>query len=174
MIDKLAVILRSDTCETFAFRLRYSELLESFLYVVRNVIPVALHTLFRTDICYDSVHVKTAYIGSPLRHFRPVVYFKRAEPELRHPCVVSLFGRYLAYYIGCYAAVEKAALVLFIAEIVERAVDIRDLCFFFHPAPPSYILFKAVRGYFVYQLRTALDGYLTVGNDMCFVNGQSF
>ena len=54
------------------------------------------------------------------------------QAEVGHPLGIALFRGYLAYYLGGYAAFEKVVLVFLVAEIIQRAVYIGNLCFFFH------------------------------------------
>ncbi len=76
VVYKLRVILRTYSCKRLVLRLRNSELYESVLYILRNVLPAAGHFGLRAHIGRYVFYMKPCYVRSPFRLAQPVICVK--------------------------------------------------------------------------------------------------
>ena len=118
VVNQLAVILCTDTCERFSFRLRDAKVLKRLFYILGHIVPVGVHTAFLPDVCDYFVHIKLFYGRTPVDHIGLVVNIQRVQAQFTHPVGITLFLRDLVDYLRCKSAAQKAALVLFKPEIV--------------------------------------------------------
>ena len=59
VVDKLAVILRTDAGKALALRLRNAQLFKGAFNIVGHIVPVGIHAAFRADIGHDVVEIQS-------------------------------------------------------------------------------------------------------------------
>ena len=131
VIYKLGVVLRTHACERLALRLRNTEPLKGFLDVVRHIFPVVAHFCVGADIGRDMSHIQAIDGGTPIGNFHFVINLEGFETELLHPYRVVLFFGELFHYLRCQTGFHAVCVVLLVTDIVDTAVHILHIGFFF-------------------------------------------
>ena len=132
VIHELGIVLCADAGERFALRLRDAETLESIFNILRDVLPVAFHVGLGTDVCCNVIHVQPLDGRAPIRDRHLVIDLQRLQPELLHPDRIALFLREPVDDLRCQALLHAIGIVLFVADVIDAAVNVRDLTFFLH------------------------------------------
>ena len=127
VIDELGVVLRAHAGEVAALGLGDAQTLERVLDVVGHGLPVMLLIGVGLDVGDDVVHVEALDRGAPRRVGKTVEDFKRFETQLEHPLRLVLLGADLAHDVGRDTGFETLETLLAISEVIEAAVDVRDL-----------------------------------------------
>ena len=79
------------------------------------------------DVGDDVIHVQALDGGAPRRVGEAVEDLEGLEAQVEHPLRLVLLGADLAHDVGRDAGVEALETLLAIGEVVEAAVDVRDL-----------------------------------------------
>ena len=132
VIHELGVVLRADAGKRFALRLRDAETLKGVFNVLRDVLPVAFHVGLGTDVCCNVIHVQPLDGRPPVRNRHLVIDLQRLQPELLHPDRIALFLREPVDDLRRQALLHAIGIVLFVADVIDAAVNVRDLTFFLH------------------------------------------
>ena len=132
VVHELRIVLCADAGERFALRLRDAEALESIFNILRDVLPVVFHAGLGTDVGRDVIHVQALNGRAPIRDRHLVIDLQRLQPELLHPDRIALFLRELVDDLRRQALLHAIGIVLFVADVIDAAVNVRDLTFFLH------------------------------------------
>ena len=132
VVHELGVVLRADAGKRFALRLRDAEALKRVFNVLRDVLPVAFHVGLGTDVCCNVIHVQPFDGRAPIRDWHLIIDLQRLQPELLHPDRIALFLRELVDDLRRQALLHAIGIVLFVADVIDAAVNVRDLTFFLH------------------------------------------
>ena len=127
VVDELGVVLRADACQVAALGLGDTQALKGVLDVVGHRLPVVLLVGVGLDVSDDVVHVQALDGGAPRRIRETVEDLEGLEAQVEHPLRLVLLGADLAHDVGRDAGVEALESLLAIGEVVEAAVDVRDL-----------------------------------------------
>ena len=132
VVHELGIVLCADTGERFAFRLRDAETLKGVFNILRDVLPVVFHVGLRANIGRNVVHIQSLDGRPPVRNRHLVIDLQRLQPELLHPDRIVLFLGELVNDLWCQALLHTIGIVLFVADVIDAAVNVRDLTFFLH------------------------------------------
>ena len=136
VIDDLRIVLRSHARQRLLLRLRNPEPIECVFDVVRQLIPTADHRRVRLDVRHDLVHVQLGNVRSPCRKRERVVYFQRAQSKCQHPLRIILPRGYVANDLFSQARVRFVCRAIGVAYIIQRPLDVLDVCLLIHRLPP--------------------------------------
>ena len=132
VIHELGIVLCADTGERFAFRLRDAETLKGVFNILRDVLPVVFHVGLGANIGRNVVHIQSLDGRPPVRNRHLVIDLQRLQPELLHPDRIVLFLGELVDDLRRQALLHTIGIVLFVADVIDAAVNVRDLTFFLH------------------------------------------
>lgn len=127
VVDELGVVLRADACQVATLGLGDAQALKGVLDVVGHRLPVVLLVGVGLDVGDDVVHVQALDGGAPRRVGEAIEDLEGLEAQVEHPLRLVLLGADLAHDVGRDAGVEALESLLAIGEVVEAAVDVRDL-----------------------------------------------
>ena len=131
VIDQFGVILRAHARQRFAFRLRNAQPLKRIFDILRHVAPLGLHPRIRADIGDDVIHIQPFDGRAPVRHAHVLIDLQRLQAEKLHPRGIVLFSGNLLDDGRSQARAELERVFLVVFEIVDAAVNILDIGFFF-------------------------------------------
>ena len=131
VIDQFGVILRAHARQRFAFRLRNAQPLKRVFDILRHVAPLGLHPRIRADIGDDVIHIQPFDGRTPVRHAHVLIDLQRLQAEKLHPRGIVLFSGNLLDDGRSQARAELECVFLIVFEIVDAAVNILDIGFFF-------------------------------------------
>ena len=131
VIDQFGVILRAHARQRFALRLRNAQPLKRVFDILRHVAPLGLHTRIRADIGDDVIHIQPFDGRAPVRHAHVLIDLQRLQAEKLHPRGIVLFSGNLLDDGRSQARAELERVFLIVFEIVDAAVNILDIGFFF-------------------------------------------
>ena len=132
VVHELGIVLRADAGKRFALRLRDAEPFEGILNILRDVLPVVFHIGLGADVGRDMIHVQALNGRAPIRDRHLIIDLQRLQPELLHPDRIALFLGELVDDLRRQALLHAIGIVLFVADVIDAAVNVRDLTFFLH------------------------------------------
>ena len=128
VVHDLGVVLCADACEALALGLGDAEALEGVLDVFGDVVPVLRLLGLGRDVRRDVIEVEAGDARSPVGgHVASVVEVEGAQAHLEHPLGLFLLGRDGAHDVRRQAVLVALVALLRLGEVVEGAVDVRDL-----------------------------------------------
>ena len=131
VVNKLGVVLRADAGERLALRLRDAQALEGLLDVLGDVLPVVAHLGVWADIGRDVIHVQSLDGGSPVRYLHLVINLEGFKTELLHPRGIVFFLGELFHDLRRQAGLDAVSVVLLVPYVVDAAVHVLHIGFFF-------------------------------------------
>ena len=139
VVDELRVVLRAHAGEVAALGLGDAQALKGVLDVFGDASPVVLLIGVGLDVGDDVVHVEAVDRGAPGGVGKAIEDIERLEAQVEHPLRLVFFRADFAHDIGSDARRETLKALLAVGEIVEAAVDVRDLgAFAGHGAAPYW------------------------------------
>ena len=132
VIHELGIILCADAGKRFALRLRDAETLEGVFDILRDVLPVVFHVGLGTDIGRNVVHVQSLDGRAPVRNRHLVIDLQRLQPELLHPDGIAFLLGELVDDLRRQALLHAIGIILAVADVINAAVNVRNLTFFLH------------------------------------------
>ena len=129
VIHELGIVLCTDAGKRFALRLRDTETLKGVFNILWDVLPVVFHVGLGANIGRNVVHIQSLDGRPPVRNRHLVIDLQRLQPELLHPDRIVLFLGELVDDLRRQALLH---IVLFVADVIDAAVNVRNLTFFLH------------------------------------------
>src|SRR5574344_1388312 len=166
VVDKFAVVLCADPCKRLALSVRNAELFKRVLDVLWNVSPLCGHLGLWLHVRDNLLYVEVLDVRPPVRFVYFVEELERLEAKFLHPRGVVLFLADFIHngFVEPLPDFVKVLVVLFVAEVVPGAVDVRNLClcffrFVYHQSVPSLFALTASMAAFAaaasFSLRSA-------------------
>ena len=132
VIHELGIVLCADAGKRFALRLRDTETLKGVFNILRDVLPVVFHVGLGANIGRNVVHIQSLDGRPPVRNRHLVIDLQRLQPELLHPDRIVLFLGELVDDLWRQPLLHAIGIVLFVADVIDAAVNVRNLTFFLH------------------------------------------
>ena len=132
VIHELGIVLCTDAGKRFALRLRDTETLKGVFNILWDVLPVVFHVGLGANIGRNVVHIQSLDGRPPVRNRHLVIDLQRLQPELLHPDRIVLFLGELVDDLRRQALLHTIGIVLFVADVIDAAVNVRNLTFFLH------------------------------------------